>query len=159
MAAALRRLRALGRRRRRPLSLTERSGAGTRGAMAGGRRGAIARPEQSSRYSAGLPLPRPRSLLIAGPCLPQCRCSRPRAARTPPLPPDAPRGPGFGGRPWSMPSECRLVGAGTGEDCRKAAGRRRRMSSLEWASRSRGSKCRETSPGLQPLKKGYFSRK
>lgn len=50
MAAALlllrrrRRLRALGRRRR-PLSLTERRGAGTRGAMAGGRRGAIARPE------------------------------------------------------------------------------------------------------------------
>lgn len=54
MAAALllllrrRRLRALGGRRRRPLSLTERRGAGTRGAMAGGRRGAMTRPEQSS---------------------------------------------------------------------------------------------------------------
>lgn len=59
MAAVPRRLRALGRRRRRPLSLTERSGAGTRGAMAGGRRGAIARPEQSSRYSVGLPPPHP----------------------------------------------------------------------------------------------------
>lgn len=70
MAAALRRLRALGRRRRRPLSLTERSGAGTRGAMAGGRRGAIARPEQSSSYSAGLPPPRPRSLLLASACPP-----------------------------------------------------------------------------------------
>lgn len=67
MAAALRRLRALGRRRRRPLSLTERSGAGTRGAMAGGRRGAIARPEQSSGYSAGVPPPRPRSLPVASP--------------------------------------------------------------------------------------------
>lgn len=38
--------------------------------MAGGRRGAIARPEQSSRYSAGLALPRPRPLLVASPCPP-----------------------------------------------------------------------------------------
>lgn len=67
MAAALlllrrrRRLRALGRRRR-PLSLTERRGAGTRGAMAGGRRGAMARPEQSnSAPRDGTPSPNPRT--------------------------------------------------------------------------------------------------
>ncbi|KAM9071102.1 uncharacterized protein ACOB8E_015583 isoform 1-T11 [Sarcophilus harrisii] len=65
MAAALRRLRALGRRRRRPLSLTERSGAGTRGAMAGGRRGAMARPEQSSRRSPNTSSPLPRPLPAA----------------------------------------------------------------------------------------------
>lgn len=55
-----RRLRALGRRRR-PLSLTERRGAGTQGAMAGGRRGAMARPEQSSSaHSASSPNPNPQ---------------------------------------------------------------------------------------------------
>lgn len=68
MAAALlllrrrRRLRALGRRRR-PLSLTERRGAGTRGAMAGGRRGAMARPEQSnSAPPPGARNPNPQTL-------------------------------------------------------------------------------------------------
>lgn len=82
-----RRLRALGRRRR-PLSLTESRGAGTRGAMAGGRRGAMPRPDQSN--SARLPAPSAPRL-------------GPAASPAPPWPPHEPHARTAGLSPGGTP--------------------------------------------------------
>lgn len=110
-----RRLRALGRRRR-PLSLTERRGAGTRGAMAGGRRGAMARPEQSSpAYLRAAPVPRLR---------PAAPLASPPPLHGPPRPHGGrrPRRQPAGGPLSSMRSRGRLVGSGGDGNCRRDSG-------------------------------------